>query len=485
MSLRTFGRGFLADKLYNAEDAVPAGTFDQIQRRRKRRRPLGWLLPSLALVVLVGIGGYLYKGAGSHVSTGPVTATMSEPKAKSSVSSPTMAESRSMGAMGRSVSEKATMNVSTKTSSASSQAAQQRVSASQADIQDNLEESTYPNGVKSATPRTNAKRFGREVSALAMSRRKPIHSSEAQQRHISAVSAPGESKPTTQASGMETGGASTRPSGKALAETPPNSSLSYDLGLLEASSMLDSRPTQLALQPREASPLAVYPVGVNNNLFSRMKLTEVLVDFGPSALTQKVHFTERNFSPEQGKFSTLYTEPGIGVEAGITVRSQLSPWLGLLVGVRSRVFWQTVSGKVKTSESSPVTYTSIDAFTVQAQPQLVEQGYILKSTTWMPIIPELLLEFRPPNAIWGIAAGGYLNAYPQSFLSYRGQGAPAAPFTPGATVQPVAQIWTQTSRTRLTLSVRRIQGSDLLPHPVHSTSDGLLTSVTMSYRFGW
>lgn len=214
-------------------------------------------------------------------------------------------------------------------------------------------------------------------------------------------------------------------------------------------------------------------------------LTEVLIDFGPTALTQKTSFTERNFNPEKGKFSTLYTEPGIGLEAGITVRSQLSSWLGLLAGARSRVFWQTVSGKVKTSQPSPVTYYGIDAFTIEAQPQLIEQGYTLKSTIWMPIVPELLLEVRPPNAIWGIAAGGYLNAYPQTFLSYRGQGVPASPYRPSATLEPVVQLWTQTSRTRITLSVRRIQGAGLLPHPVTSTSDGLLTSATMSYRFGW
>ena len=484
MRSRTFGRGFLADKLYNTEDAVPAGTFEQIQLRRKRRRPLGWLLPSLVLVVLVGIGGYLYQGTGTNVSTGPVAATVSVAEAKSSVSSRTIAEALPKAARGGSISEKVTVNTSTRPSSAPSDAAVERVSASQRVIQDNSEAS-YTHEVKSATAPRNTKRSGREVSAVAVTRRKSIQRSETVHGQPSASSATGESHPVTPTAASETAVTSTNRSSKAQAEMPPNPSLAYDLGLLEASSTLDSRLTPFALQSREASPLAVYPVGVNKNLFSRLKLTEVLVDFGPTALTQKVRFTERNFSPEQGKFSTLYTEPGIGLEAGITLRSQLSPWLGLLAGVRSRVFWQTVSGKIKTSESSPVTYTSIDAFTVQAQPQLVEQGYTLRSTIWMPIIPELLLEFRPPNATWGIAAGGYLNAYPQSFLSYRGQGAPAAAFTPGATLQPVAQIWTQTSRTRLALSVRRIQGSDLLPHPVHSTSDGLLTSVTMSYRFGW
>lgn len=485
MSSRTFGRGFLADKLYNTEDAVPAGTFEQIQRRRKRRRPLGWLLPSLALVVLVGIGGYLYQGTGTSVSTGPVAAAISQPEAQSSASSPTIKEPRHKAAPGVAGSEKATMHSVPREQSTPSDATVEQVSASQTSIEDNSKASTDPDGVKSAAHHTNTKRFGKEPSTLAISRRKPTQSSEAEHEQTSATAANRESRSAPPASGTETEVAGTNSPRKAQAEMPTHPSLAYDLGLLEASSTLDSRLTPFALQSREASPLAVYPVGVNKNLFSRLKLTEVLVDFGPTALTQKVRFTERNFSPEQGKFSTLYTEPGIGLEAGITVRSQLSPWLSLLAGVRSRVFWQTVSGKIKTSESSPVTYTSIDAFTVQAQPQLVEQGYTLRSTIWMPIIPELLLEFRPPNATWGIAAGGYLNAYPQSFLSYRGQGAPAAPFTPGPTLQPVAQIWTQTSRTRLALSVRRIQGTDLLPHPVHSTSDGLLTSVSMSYRFGW
>lgn len=483
MSSRTFGRGFLADKLYSTEDAVPAGTFEQIQRRRKRRRPLGWLLPSLALVVLMGIGGYLYRGTGSRVSSNPVAAGVSQPEAKSSVSSRTIADAPAQASQNETLSENAKRSPDTRTSSARAVPAAEQTSTARTAPPENPESSTYPGRTESFPTHTQARRTGSEFSAVATGVRNPAHTRIAQQEKDVAPIATGESPsaPFVSATQSVTGTGS----GQSKAEMPPNPGLAYDLGVLEASQVLDSRLTPLALQPHEASPLAVYPVGVNRNLFSRLKLTEVLIDFGPTALTQKVRFTERNFSPEQGKFSTLYTEPGIGLEAGITVRSQLSPWLGLLAGVRSRIFWQTVSGKVKTSESSPVTYTSIDAFTVQAQPQLVEQGYTLKSTIWMPIIPELLLEFRPPNAMWGIAAGGYLNAYPQSFLSYRGQGAPAAPFSPGAALQPVAQIWTQTSRTRLTLSVRRIQGSDLMPHPVHSTSDGLLTSATMSYRFGW
>ena len=207
--------------------------------------------------------------------------------------------------------------------------------------------------------------------------------------------------------------------------------------------------------------------------FKELHITLGAIILGQDAHTQSV--------AGQTAYSPTNTSAGIGLDAGVSTRLGLTNWLGLLAGVHSLLYNQTTSG-IATDPNAKVIYTPTKTNTLEAQPVVTETSYGIKTWTWIPLMPQVMAELRLPAARWGIAAGVYAPLAPQTYATVEGSARSVHMFNPTRLVQPMAQFWADASRTRIALTVRRVQGNGLMPHPAASSSTGLFVSGTISYR---
>lgn len=527
MPNRTFGRGFLADKLYNTEDAVPAGAFELLQRRRKRR-PLDWLLFPLALLLVGGVflsirafdlpermaDGEAMRTAGrlnevekaiSHASSlgkagqskMPATAGATSASPSGIPASPSVKEKVEVVSSFSESKRKALLDNGQLQTSSNKAASEGNALQSADDAEASVSSTGSMSNISETRLASNKDVASGQKREASLNRKRHTMKSGT---ILLASAANGYA--VGQSDGEKAWiGHSTQKSQSQYPLRQQRLSPQEDINASPDEIPTATRAITKEVANRDHPPIAVDGETLENRIvglsvaalpvsgdvafkpfdkpkkplisFQELHITLGAVILGQEANTQSV--------AGQTVYSPTNTSAGIGLDAGVSTRLGLTNWLGLLAGVHSLLYNQTATG-IATDPNAKVIYTPTKTNTLEAQPVATETSYGAKTWTWIPLMPQVMAEFRLPAARWGIAAGVYAPLVPQTYASVEGSAKNVYVFAPASLVQPMAQLWADASRTRIALTVRRVQGNGLMPHPAASASTGLFVSGTMSYR---
>ncbi len=482
MSERTFGQGFLADRLYNLEDPIPSGTFDAI-RRKRRKRPVFWLWLLPLALSLGGLSLYLSRQSEGSASQGTTTLASAAHSGSQGHAQPEApAPSSDHGhATGQTSRERLTLSGNEPSSAPAGPDLTQAIAADG----ESGALSSEKNGGKSARVRKQNRTSylkGRFAGARTLNRRigptGSIEGAERQEMHDAVGSAYPDD---LVASEKETAA-----DASASAQAPELAFFAAE-GSSLAPDMMQTRLPSLAFSAHRLDLGEVWPVAVGKPRPFSLGRSEVLVSLGPMALLQQTSLTASNApGAEPGmQYQADYLQPGIGLEASVSVRTALSPSLALLAGASSLALWQAATGTAIPTQRPQHSYQASGIDNLLYGTPVSGRPFTAKSLVWMPVAPQCLLEARLPRASWGIAAGAYLVAATQTFTSTTGASLAAEAFATSQPLQPMAQFWAEATRTRIAVTARRIQGQNLLPYPAPTQSTGWAISASMSYRLGW